>query len=86
VQLNLLVFRVGRVSVSLPISRIGVDLDGAPLRFPTVNAYGCIDKVRPGDPVPDAKLHDPHCLSVRTHKIPPELAGKPAGLEFQFTG
>jgi hypothetical protein len=78
------VIRILSVPVSLPVSRVGIELYASSGRRRAVDGDGRIGKVRAGFVIPHAELHDAHRITFRRCKLASKIACKPMGLQLEL--
>ena len=76
--------RIGGVPVRFPALIGEIELDAAAQNFPAPDPDRGVGKIRAGLAVPSAELHDLDCLPRRAGEGSPEVARKPARLQFQL--
>ena len=78
--------RVRGVSVRFPAAIGQVELNGAADRIARVKPDDSVGEIRTGGAIPSAKLNDLNVIAGDGTESSAEVAGKPAGLQFQFAG
>ena len=72
------------MAVRFPTAIGQVELDGAPKRLAAIDANRGVGKIGSGFAVPSAELNDLDLVAGYGSETPAEIAGEPAGLQFEF--
>ena len=83
-QHRILEGRVGGVAVRLPTAIAQIELDAAANGFAAVQANRGFAKIRPRFTIPSSELRDLDVIAGRGMEAPPEIARKPARLQFEL--
>jgi hypothetical protein len=76
--------RIRGMPVRFPVPIDQIDFNAAAPGLPAIRANGGVFEIRAGFAVPDSELNDIDLVATGADKAVPELAGKPASLEFEF--